>query len=99
YNRCPTLDIDKYHTYCHGLNILFDYIRAYLSNPEKDEKKPSRLDFLFNNSNSNTKRLWEDLRINMDWFVDHRDDDKNKNIFKTVVNNLIPQLNQNILGM
>ncbi|CAF1154635.1 unnamed protein product [Didymodactylos carnosus] len=35
----------------------------------------------------------------MDWFVDRRDDDKNKSIFKTVVNNLIPQLNQSILGM
>ncbi|CAF4670928.1 unnamed protein product, partial [Didymodactylos carnosus] len=33
YNRCPTLDINKYHSYCNDLNILFNYIRAYLSNP------------------------------------------------------------------
>ncbi|CAF1146272.1 unnamed protein product, partial [Didymodactylos carnosus] len=99
YNRCPPLDINKYHSYCNKLSMSFDYIRAYLSNPGKDEKKSFGFDSLFNSSNSNTKRQWENLRINMDWFVDHRDDDKNKSIFKTVVNNLIPQLNQNILGM
>ncbi|CAF2698717.1 unnamed protein product [Rotaria sp. Silwood2] len=92
YNRCLLFNINSYNKKCIDLDNMFDLISKYLSSKQKDQSFISKLTGLFKSST-------RDSQHPLEWFRDHRADELNREILRHIIEHLMPDLHQNLVGM
>ncbi|CAF1458947.1 unnamed protein product, partial [Didymodactylos carnosus] len=92
--RCPPLSYHKYMEKCQYLDQVIQAIIIYLQ--ESNEKKTSWWQQLFEQKKNDP---WYEYKRRIRWFSDHRDNERNRHLFLAIVQDLIPQLNQDVISM
>ncbi|CAF1514682.1 unnamed protein product [Rotaria magnacalcarata] len=92
YNRCPSFDSHSYLERCKQLDNIFGLNFKFFSTKQKD---PSFLHRLRERFISTENKVLDELK----WFRDHRDYDRNREIFQQINEELMPNLHKNIVKM
>ncbi|CAF4476018.1 unnamed protein product [Rotaria socialis] len=92
YNRCPPFDYHRYLERCTQLDNIFGLNLKFFSTKQKDSSFLHRLRERFISAEN---KILDELQ----WFRDHRDYDRNREIFQQISEELIPNLHKNIVKM
>jgi hypothetical protein len=93
YNRCPHFNLASYYEKCKNLDKIFQSITQHLSSKQKDASFFSKIYTKY------IKSPEYDFHDCLSWFYDHRADTHNREIFRRIIEDLIPDLNQNLILM
>lgn len=92
YKFCSILVPDTYYDKCSKLDDVFKSIRTYLT-----ERKQSK--FVNRIKNFFTDSLWKQLNKSLLWFIHPENKESNRIILSSIIEHVIPQLNQDIMTM
>ena len=92
YNRCPIFDPNSYNEKRNSLEKMFQLAMLHLSSKQKDRSFFNKLIGFF-------KSPGDDYRDCLPWFQDDGDHHQNREIFRHIIEDLIPYLHRELVLM
>ena len=92
YNRCPTFEPNSYHRNVADRQYLFESAKEYLLANKKGRSWADKITGFFKSSGT-------DVHEDLSWFTDHKGHEHNRIIFRHIIEDVIPALNEKLVLM